>query len=586
MRILTILSLLFLLIPSLSFSQKKHADQLFESGNIKYDARDYSGAMADYSEAIELKPAYSEAYYKRGLAKYALGNYKGSLADYDEAIRHKHNYQEAYYERAYVKYDLGDFKGSVDDFTKTLELKHDYPEAYYSRGLSKYSLEDYTGTITDLTKAIDLKKDYTIAYYTRGLARHYLKDYQNAISDNTKCIELDPKYTNAYYNRGLAKYYLGMYEESIPDYDKSIELNPKYTNAFYNRGLSYYYVDNYKSSLADFNKVIELSPESADAWSRRGLAKYKLKDFSGSVEDFKQALEINPQLEEASKGIIDSRNELKKNDTGNRSNDPGAKADDISNFQPVLPQIWAVVVGVSHYKNPKMNLKYADKDAQDFYAFLKSPSGGSLSDDHITLLTNEKATRGNIIKALNEKFYRAFEDDIVILFIASHGQPDPVGNEVYFLSHDAESDNLGGTAVSQIDIEKVFQRTRAKKKLWIADACHSGGAGLQVRADQSALTNKLLSEIANSSHGMAMFTASSSSEYSYENEKWGGGHGVFTYNLIKGLRGEADMNKNNMVELRELYEYVYRGVSSETNGQQHPELKGTFDNKLPLSVIK
>jgi hypothetical protein len=85
---------------------------------------------------------------------------------------------------------------------------------------------------------------------------------------------------------------------------------------------------------------------------------------------------------------------------------------------------------------------------------------------------------------------------------------------------------------------------------------------------------------------MVMFTASSRSEYSYENEKWGGGYGVFTRHLIKGLHGEADINKNNLVELRELYEYVYRGVSTETNGQQHPELKGTFDNKLPLSIIK
>jgi hypothetical protein len=39
-----------------------------------------------------------------------------------------------------------------------------------------------------------------------------------------------------------------------------------------------------------------------------------------------------------------------------------------------------------------------------------------------------------------------------------------------------------------------------------------------------------------------MFTASSRSEYSYENEKWGGGYGVFTRHLIKGLHGEADIN--------------------------------------------
>jgi tetratricopeptide (TPR) repeat protein len=58
---------------------------LYESENNKYESKDYSGAMADYSEAIELKGNYAEAYYKRGLTKYALSDDKGALADYNEA---------------------------------------------------------------------------------------------------------------------------------------------------------------------------------------------------------------------------------------------------------------------------------------------------------------------------------------------------------------------------------------------------------------------------------------------------------------------------------------------------------------------
>jgi hypothetical protein len=70
-------------------------------------------------------------------------------------------------------------------------------------------------------------------------------------------------------------------------------------------------------------------------------------------------------------------------------------------------------------------------------------------------------------------------------------------------------------------------------------------------------------------------------KYSLEDYK-----GVMAWPCLLHLPAEADINKNNLVELRELYKYVYRGVSTETNGQQHPELKGTFDNKLPLSIIK
>lgn len=259
--------------------------------------------------------------------------------------------------------------------------------------------------------------------------------------------------------------------------------------------------------------------------------------------------------------------------------------------EPRLPQIWAVVVGVSQYQDTKMNLKYADADAKMLYDFLKSPKGGKLDDEHLILLTNQQATRANIIKEIKNRFSKAFDNDMVMLYIAGHGMPDPTGNEVYFLCHDAQKNNLEGTAVSQTDIQKALATTRAKKKVWFADACHSGGMGISeglrgAEDESSYQVNKLLTQLSNTNKGMALLTASAASETSREADKWGGGHGVFTYYLAKGLQGEADQNKDGIVNIRELYEFVYRGTTSETQGNQHPELKGTFDNRLPLSVFK
>jgi uncharacterized caspase-like protein len=257
-----------------------------------------------------------------------------------------------------------------------------------------------------------------------------------------------------------------------------------------------------------------------------------------------------------------------------------------TNFK--IPKIWAVVIGVSKYQKSEMNLGYADRDAQFFYDYLTSPSGGNVSKDNSALLLNEQATRSNILKELVDKCNRSFEDDLFILYIAGHGVPDPVGNEIYFLSYESQPDNLTGTAVSQVDIEKVLARTKAKKKVWIVDACHSGGAGLNVnvRGDRAYQTNRMLIGIATSSEGIALFTASSASEYSQEAKKWGEGHGVFTHYLLEGLSGKAETDNDGLISIRELYDYVYHKVVDDTKGQQHPELKGVFDNNLPLGVVK
>jgi hypothetical protein len=301
-------------------------------------------------------------------------------------------------------------------------------------------------------------------------------------------------------------------------------------------------------------------------------------------------------------------NELKKTDSSNTSvltwyidleegtnefeiiakNEFGLETKKITiDYQKIkLPQIWAVVIGLSKYQQSEISLKYADKDAQAYYDYLKSPFGGNTSAENSALLINENATRENIIKEITEKCNKAFENDMVIVYLACHGMPDAVGDEIYFLGYDAKIKNLAGTAVSMFDIDKALKKSRANKKIWLIDACHSGGASFSYRGDYAYLTNKLLLEIALRKEAYAIFTASSASEFSREDTTWGGGHGVFTFHLLEALNGAADKNGDGLIDIRELQEYVTRHVTDETNGEQHPELKGNFDNKMPLGIIK
>ena len=257
-----------------------------------------------------------------------------------------------------------------------------------------------------------------------------------------------------------------------------------------------------------------------------------------------------------------------------------------------LSKIYAVVIGVSQYQDSSLNLEYADDDAQLFYNYLKSPHGGSLPSNQITLLLNGKATRANIIKALNTQFKNAFEEDMVMVYIASHGVPSSMGNKLYFLGSDTEKDNLEGTGISQNDILEAINNCKAEKKVWIADACHAGGMGvdaLTMRGEEevakSNMVNRLMSGIADYRQNLILLSASSAGETSRESPLWGGGHGVFTYYLVEGLKGAADSNQSGLVDIRELYEYTRDKVSAATYKKQFPELKGVYKDRFPMSVI-
>jgi len=81
-------------------------------------------------------------------------------------------------------------------------------------------------------------------------------------------------------------------------------------------------------------------------------------------------------------------------------------------------------------------------------------------------------------------------------------------------------------------------------------------------------------------------TASRPNEVSLEMAELG--HGLFTYYLLQGLGGAADLNRDGIVSLQELYEYVEQEVtrtSRALGGNQHPVLKGELEGVLPLVTV-
>lgn len=58
-------------------------------------------------------------------------------------------------------------------------------------------------------------------------------------------------------------------------------------------------------------------------------------------------------------------------------------------------------------------------------------------------------------------------------------------------------------------------------------------------------------------------------------------HGLLTYFFLKGLRGEADKNKDGTIDLAELFEYVRpqveRTARRDFNNDQTPQLMGSAE---------
>jgi len=236
-------------------------------------------------------------------------------------------------------------------------------------------------------------------------------------------------------------------------------------------------------------------------------------------------------------------------------------------------KIYALLVGVSRYEQFE-SLKYTDDDAYRVYAFLKSPEGGALPDDQISILIDESATKKNIMRSLDDLVARADENDAVFCFFSGHGING------HFLPIDSDGYR---NSLAYEEVKERLKDCKAKQKLYVADACYSGSL-LSSRTALTQSVDMLYNRLNQTSGGTAFLLSSKKEEYSLESA--GLRQGIFSHFLIKGLKGDADTDHDKIVSVTELYKYVYSHVRMYTKMAQTPMLAGTFDENMPVGVLR
>ena len=246
-------------------------------------------------------------------------------------------------------------------------------------------------------------------------------------------------------------------------------------------------------------------------------------------------------------------------------------------------QTYALLIGISKYKRPDLSLQYADADATLFSELLKSQRGGGVPAENLVLLTDEKATLAAVRLAFQDLLKRrAQKTDTVVILIAGHGTVD--GKNAYILTYDADPQDLASTALPMSEVANLFQDQVKKvgRVLLFSDVCRAGTIG----TIQSTTVNSDVQHLGDAEGDLFGLLASRTKELSEEGPQFGGGHGVFSYYVVKGLSGAADENGDGVVDANELIDYVTAQVPKASGGHQHPREFGAYDNSMKLSDIK
>ena len=135
------------------------SSKLLASAMLKYQSRDYPGAITDYDQAIKLNPTDALAYSHRGAAYYRIKQKSQSIEDYTSAIALDPSLSIAYYRRGFMHYVTKDYLSAIADYNKAIELNPTDALAYSNRGYAYRELYGEEEATLDLRFAAKLFRE-------------------------------------------------------------------------------------------------------------------------------------------------------------------------------------------------------------------------------------------------------------------------------------------------------------------------------------------------------------------------------------------------------------------------------------------
>lgn len=223
-------------------------------------------------------------------------------------------------------------------------------------------------------------------------------------------------------------------------------------------------------------------------------------------------------------------------------------------------RLHTLTVGINDYgpKASHLRLRYADADARDVASALTGDAGSPFAKGSQQVLSDEYASKSDMLRGfetLRGAMASGGGQDVAVLLFSGHGAM--VDGEYYLLPHGVDARDRIGVKSTGLPLTELKEEVRKLgdqgRVLLLLDTCHSGAATGSA-PDAGALGRALKAS------RVSVLTSSSANQTSRERPEWG--HGAFSKALLDAFHDGADRDKNGMISVTELADYLTQHVAA------------------------
>jgi tetratricopeptide (TPR) repeat protein len=413
---------------------KSRAGAFWVRGDSLMKKRDYDGAVAAFSAALDVDPENAFYLNARGLAYGDKGDDEHALADYELCLKVRPNYASAYNNRGLIFMRKGDLDRAFEEFNSA----NKFPASNTSR---------------------------YIHLFNRARVQTYRKQYDAALADFAEAQKLNPEGPQVANYRCITYNEIGKFDDALADCNATLAKTPTSIYALANRGNVYLAKGDLDAALKDYNEALKINPNYIRAHAYRGQLFEKRRDAAAARADYRSASAALTKFDEIDTAI--ARRIAKERlavltaaaPSAAGKPAPGKTAAPV----PSGPRKVALIVGNGAYKNV-LPLANPPRDAKLIASTLRD-----LGFATVTLAPD--LTRDKFFAALHEFGTEAEKADWAVVYYAGHGME--IGGVNYLIPTDAKLAADRDAETQAVALEQLIAAVSGARKLRlvILDAC-------------------------------------------------------------------------------------------------------------------
>lgn len=267
------------------------AQYLFTYGVILFQQEQYHDALYAFNQVLKIDDRIPDAWVNRGTTRLMLSDSSGALTDYTAAINLNPFNANPYLRRGALYAQQSNYPLALQDLNQAIGIDSTLTQAYFTRALVFYYQKHYSQALSDLNKVLQLEHRNTLALFNRAIISYEVGNPESAIDDLTRLSSIIPTNVLVHYYLASIRYELGYLPMALENINKAITIFPEFANAYRLRAE----IKTKKGDLKGAEADIAQGNRLAQAYSNRAIN--DIASVIDSTGKLKRLLSLDEELD-------------------------------------------------------------------------------------------------------------------------------------------------------------------------------------------------------------------------------------------------------------------------------------------------